>query len=137
MRLQRIVCIAFGLLLALASAFPQDSPEALIQATKDWLKNSSMGARDELNALMDARCLMTTPAGDVLSKERLVPTDVSKPVQKLPAMDLNGPIARVFGDTGVVMSRLRPSEGPTLNATFVFVSRRGVWKLVAVQLSPR
>jgi hypothetical protein len=52
-------------------------------------------------------------------------------------MDLDGPIARVFGETGVVMSRLKPSEGLALNATFVFVNRQGVWKLVAVQLSPR
>jgi len=135
--MQRIVCLTFGLLLPVSRAFPQDSPDTLIQATKEWLKNSSVGDRDKLNASMDARCLITTPAGDVLSKERLVPTDVSKSVQRLPAMDLDGPIARVFGETGVVMSRLKPSEGPALNATLVFVNRQGAWKLVAVQLSPR
>jgi hypothetical protein len=129
--------LTFGLLLACACALPQSATDTLIQATKDWLKNSSAGARDELNRSMDARCLITTPAGDVLSKERLVPSDVSRPVQTLPAMDLDGPMAHVFGETGVVMSRLKPSEGPALNATFVFVNRQSAWKLVAVQLSPR
>ena len=137
MRIQRFVFLTLGLLLAFPSAFPQNSPDALIQVTRDWLKKSSLGAREELNALTDDRCLFTTPAGDVLSKERMIPTDTSKPVQRLPAMNLDGPIARVFGETGVVMSRLKPDQGPDLNSTFVFVGRQWKWKLVAVQLSPR
>jgi len=135
--MRRFTGVTFGLLLACTFGLAQSGTDTLIQATKDWLKNSSLGAREELNASMDARCLVTTPAGDVLSKERLVPSDVSQPVQRLPAMDLDGPIARVFGETGVVMSRLKPSEGPALNGTFVLVNRQGAWKLVAVQLSPR
>jgi hypothetical protein len=135
--MHRLTGLTLGLLLACTFGLAQSGTDTLIQATKDWLKNSSLGAREELNASMDARSLITTPAGDVLSKERLVPSDASQPVQKLPTMDLDGPIARVFGETGVVMSRLKPSEGPALNATFVFVNRQGAWKLVAVQLSPR
>jgi hypothetical protein len=83
--MQRFVFLTIGLLLAFTSAFPRDSPDRLIQVTRDWLKKSSLGAREELNALTDPRCLFTTPTGDVLSKERLIPTDVSKPVQRLPA----------------------------------------------------
>src|ERR1017187_4605182 len=125
MRMRRLTSLTWGLLLACTFGLAQSGTDTLIQATKDWLKNSSLGAREELNASMDGRSLITTPAGDVLSKERLAPSDASQPVQKLPTMDLDSPIARVFGETGVVMSRLKPSEGPALNATFVFVNRQG------------
>lgn len=137
MRIPKIVCLLIGLLLVSASGFPQSSDDALIRTTRDWLKNSSLGARDQLNLIMDDNCLITTPAGDVLPKERLIPDDVNVPVQKLPPMDLDEPTARVFGDTGIVMSRLKPSEGHAFNATFVFVKRQRAWKLVGIQLSPR
>jgi hypothetical protein len=132
-----MICLLVGLLLASTPALPEDSADILIHATRNWLKNISLGARTALEASMDERCLITTPAGDVLPKERLIPADVSRPVQKLPSMDLEGPTARTFGATGVVMSSLKPSEGRALNGTFVFVRQQGAWKLVALQLSPR
>ncbi len=136
MRNQTLIRVATGLLLAAGLAFPQSPSDALIEATKSWLRNVSTGSRAELNASMDEKFLATTPAGDVLSKERLVPSDPSQPVQQLPAMELDAPLARIFAETGVVMSHLKSESGPTLNATFVFVSRQNTWKLAAVHLSP-
>jgi hypothetical protein len=136
-RFIRLAVVLISVLIAGAAQEEQKIPDDLIQATKQWLKDSSLGDRTQLNASMDPRFLATTPAGDVLSKERLVPTELSKPVQKLPSMELDGPIARAFADTGVVMCRLRATEGPDLNGSFVFVRSDGKWKLVAVHLSPR
>jgi hypothetical protein len=127
--------IAIALFVAVTAA-GQNSTEALIEAAKTWLKNASAGSRAELLATTDDRFIATTPAGDVLVRERLIPSDTSQPVQQLPPEELDGPLARVIGETGVVMSRLKTSGGPPLNATFVFVRQQSAWKLVAIHLSP-
>jgi hypothetical protein len=131
-----LTLVAVGLVLSVATAFPQNASDALTDAARNWLKNISAGSRAELNASMDERFIATTPAGDVLVKERLVPSDPSQPVQQMPAMELDGPIARTIGETGIVMSRLKSSVGPALNATFVFAKQQSGWKLVALHLSP-
>ena len=131
-----LIHVAVGLFVVVAAAFPQSPTDGLADAARNWLKNISAGSRAELNASMDDRFIATTPAGDVLVKERLVPSDPNQPVQQLSAMELDAPLVRVFGETGIVMSRLRPSAGPALNATFVFVKQQTRWKLVAVHLSP-
>jgi hypothetical protein len=124
-----------GMLVASAS-LAQSPSDGLIDATKSWLKNVSTGARAELLASTDERFIATTPAGDVLVRERLIPADTSQSVQTLPLMELDGPLTRVVGETGIVMSRLKPSTGPSLNATFVFVRQQSAWKLVAIHFSP-
>src|SRR3954453_18728925 len=116
------------LFLALSAASGQNPTDSLVEATKSWLKNVSAGSRAELLASMDDRFIATTPAGDVLVRERLVPSDASQSVQQLPPMELDGPLVRIIGATGIVMSRLKPSAGPALNATFVFVRQESAWK---------
>jgi len=132
----RRVHTAIVVLLAASASFAQSPSDGLIDATKNWLKNVSTGARPELLASTDERFIATTPAGDVLVRERLIPSDTSRPVQTLPPMELDGPVMRVVGETGIVMSRLKPSTGPALNATFVFVRQQSAWKLVAIHFSP-
>jgi hypothetical protein len=107
----------------------------LVQATKSWLKNVSDGSREELLASTDDRFIATTAAGDVLVRERPILSDTSQSVQQLPPMELEAPLVRVIGETGIVMSRLKPSAGPALNATFV-VRQQSAWKLAAMHLSP-
>ncbi len=124
-----------GLLFAVIAA-GQSSPDGLIDAAKTWLKNESAGSRAELLASTDDHFIATTPAGDVLERERLIPSDTTQAVQQLPPMELDSPVARIIGDTGIVMSHLKGSSGPAMNATFVFVKRQNAWKLAAIHLSP-
>ena len=126
-----VICLFFAL-----TAAGQNASDALVEAAKTWLKNASAGSRAELLASTDEHFLATTPAGDVLARERLIPSDSNQPVQQLPAMELEAPLARVIGETGVVMSRLKASDGPALNATFVFAKQQSAWKLAAIHLSP-
>lgn len=137
-RMLRPILIRAALVLSLAATagLGQSPGDSLIDATKNWLKNVSTGARAELLASTDDRFIATTPAGDVLVRERLIPIDTSEPVQPLPVMELDAPLARVIGETGIVISRLKPSAGPPLNATFVFVRQQSAWKLAAMHLSP-
>lgn len=131
-----LIRAALCLLLVVTTGFGQSPTDSLVDAAKTWLKNVSVGSRVELLSSTDERFLATTPAGDVLVRERLIPSDTSQPVQQLPLMELDAPLARVIGETGVVMSRLKPSAGPVLNATFVFVRRQSAWKLAAIHFSP-
>jgi hypothetical protein len=131
-----LIRAAIVLFLTGTAGFGQSQAESLVDATKNWLKNASAGSRAELLASTDDRFIATTPAVDVLVRERLIPADTSQSVQQLPPMELDAPLARVIGETGIVMSRLKPSAGPALNGTFVFVRQQSAWKLVAIHLSP-
>jgi hypothetical protein len=133
-RFATLVCL---LTLICAFALAQQTPQdTVIQNTREWLKSISQGDRIVLNRIMDERFIATTPAGDVLTKERFVPGDETQAVQQLPAMDLDGPLVRVYGDTAVLMSRLRPvGNEKSLNSTFIFRKQDNSWKLVALHLS--
>jgi len=85
---------AIVLSLTLTAAFPQSPSDSLLDAAKHWLKLVSTGSRTELLASTDERFLATTPAGDVLVRERLIPTDTTQAVQQLPPMELESPLAR-------------------------------------------
>ena len=116
---------------AQAQRTPQDD---VTQITREFLVAINTGDRTTLNRIMDARCLITTPAGDILSKERLVPEDESRAVQTLHRMELNNPVVRVYADTAVLMSYLKPiAEGQEWAATFVYVKQLNGWRLVALQ----
>ncbi len=128
--------LSFAAFLTAGNCFGQGDANRLVDAASAWLKNISAGARAELLETTDERFLATTPAGDVLARERLVPVDTSQSVQRLPPLELDSPLARVVGETGVVVSKLKTTGGPALNATFVFSRQKSAWKLVALHLSP-
>jgi len=137
MNIRSTLTICFLFFLAVCTPAQQTPQEDALQATTNWLIAISKGDRTTLNAIMDSRCIFTTPGGDVLTKERLVPDDPAQAVQQLPSMNLENPIARIYGDTAVLMGRLKSTADPKqiLNGTFVFNRKDGAWKLVAVHLS--
>lgn len=133
-----VICVCLLSLIAAAqlAKTPQDQ---VTDGTSKWLKAVSTGDRTALNAIMDSHFVATTPAGDVIAKNRLVPDDPARPVQQLPPLQLDSPLVRVYGDTAVLMGRLKSSDnsGQVLNGTFVYARQKGAWKLVALHLSPQ
>ena len=116
----------------------QTSQDEILQITREWLKAISAGDRVTLNRIMDPQCLVTTPGGDILSKERLVPNDDSQGVQTLPAMELSGPIVRVYGNTAVLMTHLRPTgEGQEWISTFIYNREGSTWRIVGLHGTAR
>ena len=114
---------------------PQDD---VLQITREWLKAISAGDRVTLNRIMDPQCLVTTPGGDILSKERLVPNDDSQSVQTLPSMELSGPLVRIFANTAVLMTHLRPTgEGQEWLSTFIYNREGSTWKIVGLHATAR
>lgn len=124
------------LFLFTATLLAQTPQDEIVKLTAAWLHDISIGDKAALNTIMDPHFIATTPGGDLLTKERLVP-DGDRPVQKLPAMQLDAPLVRITGDTAVLMSRLPSPGGPAMNATFVYGKRDGAWKLLALQMSPQ
>ena len=79
MRKCRLLSLVF--LLAAALAHGQSSEDRLVQNTQAWLHAISAGDRTALNDLMDPHFIATTPGGDVLTKERLVPSQADRRAQ--------------------------------------------------------
>ena len=116
----------------------QTSQDEILQITREWLKAISAGDRVTLNRIMDPLCLVTTPGGDILSKERLVPNDDSQSVQTLPPMELSGPIVRVYANTAVMMTHLRPTgEGQEWISTFIYNREGSTWRIVGLHGTAR
>lgn len=133
--------LVVGLLLLVAAHAPTRQNSAqneVLQTTRNWLKGISSGDRAELNAIMDPQFVATTPGGDVLAKERLVPDDSAKAVQQLPEFAVDSPTVRLYGDTAVLMGRLTATSDPkqVLDGTFVYAKGSNSWRLLAVHLSP-
>jgi Domain of unknown function (DUF4440) len=114
----------------------QPNEQTVIRTAEDWLHDVSQGDRTALNSITDSAFIATTPAGDVLTKDRLIPEQGA--VQRLPQFTLQGPTVRIAGSTAVLMGRLHAAEqGGDLNSTFVFISFGTKWKLVGLHLSPQ
>jgi hypothetical protein len=137
MRLRITLSACLLLCLGILATAQQSAQDELVQLTRNWLKGVSTGDRAGLNAIMDPRFIATTPVGEVLTKEHLVPDDASQAVQQLPAMELDSPLVRVYGDTAVLMGRLKSvaDAKQVMNGTFVYAKRDNAWKLVAMHLS--
>jgi hypothetical protein len=116
----------------------QTSQDEVLQITREWLKAISSGDRVTLNRIMDPQCLVTTPGGNILSKERLVPNDDSQSVQTLPAMELSGPLVRIYANTAVLMTHLKPTgEGQEWLSTFIYNREGSTWKIVGLHATTR
>ncbi len=79
-----IACLL--LCFAVLSTAQQSAQDEVLQTTRNWLKDMSTGDRAGLNAIMDPRFIATTPVGDVITKERLVPDDPTQAARCGPAL---------------------------------------------------
>jgi Domain of unknown function (DUF4440) len=131
-----VLCLL--LLFAVQLPAQQSGQDDVLETTRSWPRGISSGDRAELITIMDPRFVATTPAGDVLAKDRLVPNDSTEPVQQLPIFELDGSTVRVYSEAAIVMARLKSASDPaqTLDGTFVYVKQGNSLRLIAVHLSP-
>jgi hypothetical protein len=99
------------------------------------MRHASAGDRAELLESTIPEFIATTPNGEVVVRENLIPTSPDQAVQRLPPLEWDSLLPLLLGDTGVVMGRLKVAGDPGLHATFVFVRREKAWKLAAIHLS--
>ena len=133
---------------------PAASDAALIQLVEDFAKAQQAFDPDALAALTAPGYLEVSPVGEVDERGRMLgfytPTAAAPPA---PALSIDEPRVRRFGETGIVVARLtyrRPgSEGPSAFAMrATFVARRdgdgegdgqdhgSGWRLISAHYTP-
>jgi ketosteroid isomerase-like protein len=112
-----------------------NAEDEILQIEKQWLRAAHQADRSALDALMSDDLVATTPAGDIVGKDELMPAE---PGSGLPQFNIVNSTVHIFGDAAVVMARLFPANGTgDMDSTTVFQRQNGTWRIVAVQLSRR
>ena len=109
--------------------------QSVLQLTRDWLAAEERHDRTTLQRLIADDFQGTSPMGNTVSKEDVVPTEGSQSGGlSISASDLK---ARVFGDTAVVTARgvQKGGEKREIRFTLVFAKRDDRWQMVAGHLS--
>ncbi len=122
------------------SATADDSEQAVLRVTQDWLDADERHDRAALDKIIASDFVGTAPRGRTVYKRDIIPEANSTEAHGLniTTQDVK---ARVFGETAIVTGRgigktpERAAQGE-LRFTVVFVKRADQWQLVAAHLSP-
>jgi ketosteroid isomerase-like protein len=133
--------IAFSLFLV-ARAYPARAAQApraedvLLQLVHNWLDADARGDHAALDRLI-ADDFMGFAHGNIVSKDDIAPAD-APPKTNVIKYSLQESSVRLYGDTGVVMSRVvvedakQPGE---FKCTLVFQKRGDAWKIIAAHMA--
>lgn len=121
---------------------PRDGADATDQIRaleQEWLTAEARRDNRTLGRLIADDFIGLGPAGNIVTKEELVPQDAS------PADDTSNPwsqaklgdlTVRLFGDTAFVIGAVeRANQKPFLRFSKVFMKRQGSWQMVAAHLA--
>src|SRR5947207_2066792 len=98
-----------------SAAHPEDE---IVQLEQQWLAAGHAADPSALDVIEADEFIATTPAGDVVTKNELMPQPGGS--NRLPKLSLKQTTVRVHGDTAVLMARVVGEQGgPELNATNV------------------
>ena len=141
----RKLFVVIGLLTAVVSpAYAQTTSktadqtagieQSVLQLTRDWLAAEERNDRATLQKIIADDFQGTSPMGNTVSKEDVVPMEGSRSGLSISASDLK---ARVFGDTAVVTAHgvQKGGEKREVRFTLVFAKRDNRWQMVAGHLS--
>jgi ketosteroid isomerase-like protein len=133
--------IAFSLFL-IARAYPvraAQTPRAedqLLQLVRNWLDADARGDHAALDRLI-ADDFMGFAHGNIVSKDDIAPAD-APPKTNVVKYSLQESSVRLYGDTGVVMSRVvveDPKQPGEFKCTVVFQKRGDAWKMIAAHMA--
>ncbi|MGI8917150.1 MAG: nuclear transport factor 2 family protein [Pyrinomonadaceae bacterium] len=129
--------------LLIASACPlvaqtkpatQNTEQAVLQITRDWLSAEERHDRPTLQRIIADDFEGTAPTGNTVFKDDVLPIEGSQGGLAIATSEMK---ARVFGDTAVVTARgiQKGGEKRGVRFTVIFVKREDDWKMVAGHLS--
>ena len=133
--------IAFTLFLV-ARAYPLRAAQAprtedqLLQLVRNWLDADARGDHAALDRLI-ADDFMGFAHGNIVSKDDIAPAD-APPKTNVIKYSLQESSVRLYGDTGVVMSRVvveDPKQPGEFKCTLVFQKRADTWKIIAAHMA--
>jgi ketosteroid isomerase-like protein len=109
--------------------------QSVLQLTRDWLAAEERHDRATLQRIIAEDFQGTTPMGNTISKEDVVPPE-GTPSGGL-SINTSELKARVFGDTAVVTAHgvQKAGEKRELRFTVVYTKRDDRWQMVAGHLS--
>jgi ketosteroid isomerase-like protein len=132
---------AFTLFL-IARAYPVRAAQAprtedqLLQLVRNWLDADARGDLAALDRLI-ADDFMGFAHGNIVSKDDIAPAD-APPKTNVIKYSLQESSVRLYGDTGVVMSRVvveDPKQPGEFKCTLVFQKRADAWKMIAAHMA--
>jgi ketosteroid isomerase-like protein len=112
---------------------PEDQ---LLQLVRNWLDADARGDHAALDRII-ADDFMGFAHGNVVSKDDIAPAD-APPKTNVIKYSLQESSVRLFGDTGVVMSRVvveDPKQPGEFKCTLVFQKRGDAWKMIAAHMA--
>ena len=133
--------IAFSLFLV-ARAYPLRAAQAprpedqLLQLVRNWLDADARGDHAALDRLI-ADDFMGFAHGNIVSKDDIAPAG-APPKTSVIKYSLQESSVRLYGDTGVVMSRVVIEGAPPpgeFKCTLVFQKRADAWKIIAAHMA--
>ena len=133
--------IALSLFL-IARAYPLRAAQAprtedqLLQLVRNWLDADARGDHAALDRLI-ADDFMGFAHGNIVSKDDIAPAD-APPKTNVVKYSLQESSVRLYGDTGVVMSRVvveDPKQPGEFKCTLVFQKRADAWKIIAAHMA--
>lgn len=133
--LTAVVSSVFAQTASKASDHNASIEQNVLQLTRDWLAAEERHDRATLQRIIAEDFQGTTPMGNTVFKEDVVPSD-GTPSGGL-SINTSELKARVFGDTAVVTAHgvQKGGEKRELRFTVVFAKRDGRWQMVAGHLS--
>ena len=128
-------------LFLVARAYPVRAAQApraedqLLQLVRTWLDADARGDHDALDRLI-ADDFMGFAHGNIVSKDDIAPAG-APPKTNVVKYALQESSVRLYGDTGVVMSRVVIEGAPPseFKCTLVFQKRADTWKIIAAHMA--
>jgi len=111
--------------------------DELVKMEREWLEAETKGDVASLDRMYAEDFIGTTPDGNVVFKEDVVPSAEMQGRSRLPKCTLKESVVRVWGTTSVVMGLVAVGDAvPSgqLRFTKVYLKRDGAWKCVALHL---
>jgi len=109
----------------------------LVKMERQWLEAEAKGDIAALDRMYASDFIGTTPGGDIVFKEDVVPPAEMQGHGRLPKSSLKESVVRVYGTTAVVMGLVAvedPARPGQLRFTKVYLNRDGHWICVAAHL---
>ena len=131
-----VMLFALSYAVSRASAQAARPEDQLLQFVRNWLDADARGDHAALDRLI-ADDFMGFAHGNVVTKGDVAPAD-APPKTSVTKYSLQESSVRLFGDTGIVMSRVTidsvtpPGE---FKCTLVFQKRGDSWKMIAAHMS--
>ena len=119
-----------------AAAQAPRTEDQLLQLVRNWLDADARGDHAALDRLI-ADDFMGFAHGNIVSKDDIAPAD-APPKTNIIKYSLQESSVRLYGDTGVVMSRVVIEGAPPpgeFKCTLVFQKRADTWKIIAAHMA--